>query len=66
MNDVQVLRMDLIEPYQLQLAKNAIAGDQLALVTIAKNYGFWTWYGEPDLNRALQYAKRKVEKEAQE
>lgn len=63
MSIVQELRMDLIEPYQLQLAKNAIAGDQSALVTLAKNYGFWTWDGEPDLNRALQYAERKIAKE---
>lgn len=63
MNAVQELRMELIEPYQLQLAKNAVAGDHLALVTLAKNYGFWTWYGEPDLNKALQYAKHKIAKE---
>lgn len=56
------LNMSLIEPYQLELAKKAIAGDQQALKTYGNNFGYLTQWGNVDLDRALESCKRRVER----
>lgn len=56
------LNMSLIEPYQLELAKKAIAGDQQALKIYGSNFGYLTQWGNVDRNRALESCKRRVER----
>lgn len=60
---VQCLQMDKIIPYQLEIAKAAVNGDEKALRIFTINHGYFKGYGlnyRPDLEKGLERAKRLV------
>lgn len=52
-----------VTEYQKELARKAVNGDEDALKTIARNFGFYDGSGLrywPDTKKALKYAQRIV------
>ena len=59
----QCLQMDKIIPYQLQLAKAAVQGDENALRIFTVNHSHFIGYGtnyRPNLAKGMEHAKRLV------